>query len=81
MWAKAFNTATLPTNKIDLANYFAAAGDSVMLRLRKHVIADGGHLAEQIDRNTGVQMSAEDLTWSYAEVLNAMYQRDLYMSK
>jgi len=81
MWAKAFNTANLPTNKIDLANYFAAAGDSVMLRLRKHVIADGGHLAEQIDRNTGVQMSAEDLTWSYAEVLNAMYQRDLYMSK
>ena len=60
------------------AEVFAAAGDSVMLRLRKHVGADGGHLAEQMDRNTGAQMSAEDLTWSYAEVLNAMHQREVY---
>eukprot|EP01034_Spumella_vulgaris_P003823 gene3823-4890_t len=29
----------------------------------------------QIDRNNGDQLSAKDLTWSYAEVLNAMHYR------
>jgi hypothetical protein len=29
----------------------------------------------------GVQISAEDLTWSYAEVLNAMHSRNVYMSR
>ena len=46
-----------------------------MIRLRSHVVADDFHLDEQIDRNTGVQMSAKDLTWSYAEVLNAVTAR------
>lgn len=80
-WAKALNVDSVPTSQAALAEYFAAAGDSVMLRLREHVVKDQGHLAEQIDRNTGVQTSAENLTWSYAEVLNAMHQRDLYMAQ
>jgi GH15 family glucan-1,4-alpha-glucosidase len=29
----------------------------------------------------GKQISAEDLTWSYAEVLNAMRQREIYLAK
>ena len=31
---------------------------------------------EQIDKNSGQQISAFDLTWSYAEVLNALYYRN-----
>jgi glucoamylase len=79
VWQTAFNTAApLPTDAKSLAQVFANQGDGVMMRLRSHVEADGGHLDEQIDRNTGLQMSAKDLTWSYAEVLNAMYYRGQY---
>ena len=39
-----------------VAATFAAAADGVMLRLRKHVINDGGHLDEQLDRSTGAQV-------------------------
>ena len=52
------------------------AGDSVMYRLYQHVKNDGGHIAEQIDRNTGVQKSANDLTWSFAKILSAMKERE-----
>jgi glucoamylase len=64
-----------------LAKYFAAQGDGVLVRLRSHVTARGFHLDEQIDRNTGAQVSAKDLTWSYAEVLNAMMYRSQYIAK
>eukprot|EP00428_Durinskia_dybowskii_P064609 CAMPEP_0170364694 /NCGR_PEP_ID=MMETSP0117_2-20130122/5512_1 /TAXON_ID=400756 /ORGANISM="Durinskia baltica, Strain CSIRO CS-38" /LENGTH=509 /DNA_ID=CAMNT_0010619215 /DNA_START=1 /DNA_END=1530 /DNA_ORIENTATION=- len=80
VWKAAMNSPTdLPTSPSELAEVFAAQGDGVMLRLRSHVQADGFHLDEQIDRNTGSQMSAENLTWSYAEVLNAMYYRNQYL--
>jgi len=49
------------------------AGDAVMSRLYKYVKSDEGHIAEQIDRNTGAQKSAKDLTWSYANILSAMH--------
>ena len=52
------------------------AGDSIMYRLYQHVKNDGGHIAEQIDRNAGQQKSANDLTWSYANILSAMQHRD-----
>jgi glucoamylase len=52
------------------------AGDSVMYRLFQHVKGDNGHIAEQIDRNTGAQKSANDLTWSYANILSAMQFRE-----
>jgi len=61
------------------ADTFVTAGDAVLNRLKFH-IGDTFHLDEQIDRNTGVQMSAEDLTWSYAEVLNAMSSRDKFFA-
>lgn len=51
------------------------AGDAVMYRLYQHVKGDSGHIAEQIDRNNGVQKSAKDLTWSYANILSAMQER------
>lgn len=85
MWATALNlgkgASDLPSDPSAVATLFAASGDGVLLRLRKHVEADGFHLAEQIDRNTGKQISATDLTWSYAEVLNAMDKRAEFMTK
>jgi len=81
IWQAAFNSPTpLPTGVKELAGVFAAQGDGVLLRLRSHVLARSFHLDEQIDRNTGVQISAKDLTWSYAEVLNAMSHRAQYLS-
>lgn len=81
VWQQAFNyPGSLPTSRAALAKVFASQGDGVLLRLRSHVTSGGFHLDEQIDRNTGVQLSAKDLTWSYAEVLNAMHHRANYLS-
>lgn len=67
-WKLAFNSATdLPTDATSLAQVFAAQGDGVLLRLRTHVSSKGFHLDEQIDRNTGAQCSAENLTWSVSK--------------
>jgi glucoamylase len=52
------------------------AGDAVMYRLYSHVKDDGGHIAEQIDKNNGKQKSANDLTWSFANILSAMRERE-----
>jgi len=56
------------------AEDFLAAGDSVLLRLRHH-IGDSSHLYEELDRRTGRQFNAEDMTWSYVEVLMANTER------
>ncbi len=81
-WKLAFNSnSDLPTDQNNLAAIFAAQGDGVLLRLRTHVQSDNFHLDEQLDKNTGVQCSAENLTWSYAEVLNAMASRNIYLNK
>lgn len=81
VWKSAINSpSALPTNAAALAQVFAAQGDGVLLRLRRHVQGNDFHLDEQIDRNTGYQISASDLTWSYAETLNAMYYRGLYLN-
>ena len=81
-WATAFGLSqdaggseSFPTSPSGAANVFLRAGDSVLLRVRSHVEADGFHLAEQIDRDSGLQKSAKDLTWSYAETLSAMDAR------
>ncbi len=68
----------LPTNKKSLGDFFVAQGDGVMLRIKEHVKSYDFHLYEQIDKNNGQQLSAYDLTWSYAEVLNAMKYREKY---
>lgn len=58
-----------------LAAALAGAGDGVLLRIREHIEPDDFHCQEQIDKNTGKQTSAKDLTWSYATVLKAMHAR------
>jgi glucoamylase len=64
-----------------LAQSMAGAGDGVLTRLKKHVSGDNNnlHMAEQLDRNTGVPMSAKDLTWSYANVLSAVHSRQQFV--
>jgi GH15 family glucan-1,4-alpha-glucosidase len=52
-----------------------------MYRLYQHVKSDGGHISEQIDRSSGVQKSAADLTWSYANILSAMHERSKVSQK
>lgn len=82
VWKSAINSpGALPTSASALAQVFAAQGDGVLLRLRRHVQGNDFHLDEQIDRNTGYQISASDLTWSYAEVLNAMFYRGQYLNE
>jgi len=64
------------TDGAGLPTAFVAAGDSVLRRLRMHVAPeDEDHLYEQIDRTSGHQYNAKDLTWSYAETLAALQQR------
>ena len=71
VWSDALNVPNMAAmDSAAVASTFAAAADGVMLRLRKHVVADQGHLDEQMDRASGAQISAKDLTWSYAEALN-----------
>ncbi|MFI5346958.1 MAG: glycoside hydrolase family 15 protein [Elusimicrobiota bacterium] len=50
-------------------------GDTYLSEVRAHANPDGS-LSEQIDKNSGVMMSAKDLTWNYASVLSALQARD-----
>jgi len=59
---------------------FVAAGDSVLMRLKEHAKPDGGHLYEQIGKSSGKQYNAKDLSWSYAEVLSALGEREKAMA-
>ena len=49
---------------------YLARGDAYMTTVREMVPADG-HMAEQVDRDTGEPASARDLTWSYAALVEA----------
>ncbi|NBP59149.1 hypothetical protein EBU71_21870, partial [bacterium] len=73
MWSKALNVQSIPNNQV---YFFKAQGDGLLLRIRHYIESYDFHMYEQIDKNTGQQISAYDLTWSYAEVLNALKLRD-----
>jgi len=62
----------------DLGDALRSVGDGVMLRIKHHVVGSGLHMNEQIGREDGHLTSAKDLTWNYANVLKALYQRDRY---
>lgn len=49
---------------------YLARGDAYMTTVRDLIPTDG-HMAEQVDRNTGAPTSARDLTWSYAAFIAA----------
>lgn len=56
------------------ATALLGAGDSI-LNLVKTFLTNGMHMNEQIDRDSGILLSAKDLTWNYANVLKAMQSR------
>eukprot|EP00828_Plagiopyla_frontata_P005121 TRINITY_DN11_c0_g1_i1.p1 TRINITY_DN11_c0_g1~~TRINITY_DN11_c0_g1_i1.p1 ORF type:complete len:716 (+),score=77.67 TRINITY_DN11_c0_g1_i1:203-2350(+) len=60
----------------DIANAMVSAGDSVMYRIYHYVKSDNFHMAEQLSKVNGTQLSARDLTWSYANVLTALKARN-----
>ena len=68
----------LAMSPLEFAMEVATAGDAVMYRVYYHVEPYGFHLSEQIDRNTGAEESATDLTWSYATILKAMWYRNYF---
>ncbi len=78
VWASALNASSLATaTGKDAAKTFAQAGDAVLARIAHYVRAAdiGFRLDEQIDKRTGGMTSAKSLTWSYAEVFNALLWR------
>jgi glucoamylase len=72
---KVLNLGNRELSYKEFAQALTQAGDDVLFRLRSHVVSYNFHLSEQLDKNTGAELSAGDLTWSYACVLKAMYYR------
>ena len=58
----------------DILSVLRNAGDAELRRIKYHTAADGS-LSEQMNRDTGFEMSAADLTWNYASILTATWQR------
>lgn len=54
-------------------------GDAILALLKEYAVSyeDGSimHMSEQIDRSSGEQVSAQDLTWSYSATLTALDAR------
>lgn len=71
---------TLKVGKVNVIDYAAILlatkvyADDFLAFNQKYTPASGA-LSEQYDRNTGVQTSANDLTWSYASELTAFNAR------
>jgi glucoamylase len=73
VWTRALNLSELPE---DLVGLFKMQGDGILNRIKTYIEPYDFHMYEQIDKNNGKQISAYDLTWSYAEVLNALKWRE-----
>lgn len=54
---------------------FVGAGDAQLRLIRDATKQQDYHMWEQVERGSGTQVSAHDLTWSYANVLKAMHVR------
>lgn len=65
-----------PKDVIDFASAVVSLGDGVLYRVRYHVAPYNFHLSEQLNGATGQELSATDLTWSYAELFKAMLARE-----
>lgn len=70
------------TDGVALGEILMKAGDGVLIRAKHHV-TKGMHMSEQIYRGgdnypgvkTGAQFGVDDLTWSYASLLDALETR------
>jgi glucoamylase len=74
-WLELLNLEKKNVSTEEIAKAAVSAGDAVMYRLFLHVKDRDGHIDEQISKQSGVQTSAKDLTWSYANILSAMQAR------
>lgn len=63
----------------ELVNALVERGDEELSVIKKFA-GPQGELSEQFDRNSGVLLSAPDLTWSYASFLSATNYRALALS-
>lgn len=61
---------------LQFSKLVTSAGDAVLDRIRYHTQSSDFHQPEQLDKNTGAEASATDLTWSYATILKAMWHRN-----
>lgn len=63
-----------------LLESFLKEGDAILALLKQYsaTYPDGStmHMSEQIDRVSGEQISARDLSWSYAELLHTLHERE-----
>lgn len=60
----------------ELAAALASAGDGVLERVRYHVAGASYHMSEQLDKDSGYEISATDLSWSYGSTLLAIQARE-----
>lgn len=65
----------------NLGDAAVQAGDAVMNRMWTYLKNDDGRIDEQIDRDTGAQKSAKQLTWSHANILHVMHTRKQVVAK
>jgi glucoamylase len=68
------------TGNLEKVNSYLRHGDAYLNRVRYHA-SNEGKLDEQMDRYTGMLTSARDLTWSYAETLEALRAHDHLRAK
>jgi len=80
-WMKLLNMEGSNLTMSSLADAAMQAGDSIMARMWQYVKNDDGRIDEQIDRDTGAQKSAKELTWSHANILHVMHTRKSVMNK
>ncbi len=68
------NLSEKPLLLAKIVNGLKARGDLYMQRIRLNTPV-GGELSEQFNRKNGAQLSAKNLTWSYASFLTAVQAR------
>ncbi|KRW99572.1 Six-hairpin glycosidase-like protein [Pseudocohnilembus persalinus] len=73
-WRKMLKIEEQFVSSNQLAKKLQNAGTAVMERLWHHTNADDYMISEQIDKFNGEQISALDLTWSYANILTVLKQ-------
>jgi len=59
----------------NLLNKISSKGDEFLKRTRFHIGPNSNSMMEQYQRDHGYQLSAKDLTWSYASFITAMKAR------
>jgi glucoamylase len=63
-----------PNMKAQLLQALITKGDGFLKRVQKHMDA-AGNMSEQYRRDSGLMLSANDLTWSYAAFIEAGLER------